>query len=281
MPNKRRCYYVYIFIISALLVLPLGVLRAQHFVDTTLQIELACGDGYAEKVSGEICDPGSELEGISPDIGTSTCPMYDDVFGNPFVSGVMDCQDDCLDFDSHLCYTCGNGHKEEVEDCDGSDFGGSSCTSFGFASGNLLCSPTCNISTANCEAMDSEGGVPGGGGSAGGASGNRTGFDPGSEEGTDTKVVVRGKAYPNSDVHILLDGVTIGIVNADSKADFYFETSDVSAGVASFGFWSEDINGLKSTLLTLTFRVTSGAVTTIAGVYIAPSIDTDKKSVGR
>ncbi|MCD4762270.1 hypothetical protein K8R32_04915, partial [bacterium] len=36
---------------------------------------------------------------------------------------------------------------------------------------------------------------------------------------------------------------------------------------------------LKSTLLTLTFRIISGAVTTITGVYIAPTIEVDKKSV--
>jgi hypothetical protein len=279
MPKVKRNHCVYILIILALLVIPKGTLRAQHFVDTTVEVELACGDGLAEAAGGEICDPGDPLLSIPPDVGTTTCSEYNDIFGNPFASGEMDCQIDCLDFDPHNCFTCGNGHKEEVESCDGSDFGASSCTSFGFASGNLICTPSCNISTANCEAMDSEGGVPGGGGSAGGSSGSNTGFNPGSEEGSDTKVVVRGKAYPNADVHILLDGVTIGIVNADSKADFYFETTDVSAGVASFGFWSEDVNGLKSTLLTLTFRVTSGAVTTIAGVYIAPSIDTDKKSV--
>lgn len=279
MPNVKCCFSIYVLIILVLFAVPQGALQAQHFVDTSVEVELSCGDGLAEAAGGEICDPGSYLENIAPDTGTTTCPMFDDIFGNPFASGEMDCQIDCLDFDPHKCFTCGNGHKEEIEGCDSFDFGGSTCTSFGFASGNLLCTPSCNISTANCEAMDSEGGVPGGGGSSGGASGSRTGFDPGSEIANDTKVVVRGKSYPNADVHILLDGVTVGIVNADSKADFYFEITDVSAGVASFGFWSEDVNGLKSTLLTLTFRVTSGAVTTIAGVYIAPSIDTDKQSV--
>jgi hypothetical protein len=82
-------------------------------------------------------------------------------------------------------------------------------------------------------------------------------------------------------VHILIDGTTVGIVTTDAKADFYFETADVTSGVASFGFWSEDEDGLKSTLLSLTFRVVSGAVTTISGVYIAPTIDIDKKSVVR
>lgn len=280
MLNLHRLGGVNILIIVSLLSWPFYSLQAQHFVDTSVEVELSCGDGLAEALGGEICDPGNELEGILPDVGTTTCDMYDDVFGNPFASGQMDCQDDCLDFDPHLCYTCGNSHKEEVEDCDGTDFGGDTCTSFGFAGGTLLCTPGCVISTANCEAMDSEGGVPGGGGSSGGASGGANrGFDPGSELSNETKVVVRGKSYPNSDVHILLDGVTTGIVTADSKADFYFETADVSPGVASFGFWSEDENGLKSTLLTLTFRVTSGAVTTLSGVYIAPTIDTDKQSV--
>lgn len=247
--------------------------QAVEYLPTSVEVTLSCGDGLTE--APEICDPGDPPL-ISNDVGTTTCADYDDIFGNPFLEGDLDCLIDCSDFDESDCHTCGNSYKETVEGCDGGDFGGQTCITFGFTGGNLVCSGACHISTANCTAPDQEGGVPGGGSGGGNPA---SGFLPGSGDELGTKVVMEGKSYANSDVHILLDGVVIGIVTSDAKADFYFETSEVTAGVASFGFWSEDKDGLKSTLLTLTFRIISGAVTTITGVYIAPTIEVDKKSV--
>jgi hypothetical protein len=244
---------------------------------TSVEVIVSCGDGLAEAGSGEICDPGDPPL-VLPDLGTSTCQDFPDLFGNPFVSGDLGCNDDCLSFATSSCYTCGNTYKENAEECDGSDFGGESCISFGYVGGSLICTETCRISTGNCESMDQPGGTPGSG-SGGGSSGGTSGFQPGSNTERETKVVIYGKSYPHSDVHILVDGKVIGIVKTDAKADFYFETDEITAGVASFSFWSEDSLGLKSTLLTLTFRVISGSVTTITGVYIAPTIDSNKDSV--
>ncbi|MEA3449767.1 MAG: dockerin type I domain-containing protein [Patescibacteria group bacterium] len=251
--------------------------QSGSLLPTSVEIIVSCGDGLAEAGAGEVCDPG-EPPLVPPDVGTSTCQDFRDIFGDFFASGDLGCQDDCLAFATTSCYTCGNTKKENAEECDSSDFGGQSCISFGYVGGSLVCMETCRISTANCESMDEPGGIPGGG-SSGGSSGGSTSFQPGSDTENETKVVVCGKSYPHSDVHILADGKVIGIVNSDAKADFYFETDEVTAGVASFSFWSEDSLGLKSTLLTLTFRVISGSVTTITGVYIAPTIDTDRDSV--
>ncbi len=244
---------------------------------TTLEIIVSCGDGLAEPLNGEVCDPGDPPD-VAADIGSTTCADYNDIFGHPFSSGNIGCLSDCSNFATSTCFTCGNSHKEELEDCDRSDFGGKTCLTYGYQSGSLVCTLNCLISTANCVAATSEGGSPGGG-SSGGSAGGTAGFSPGTQTERETKVVVRGKSYPHADVHILVDGKVIGIVTADGKADFYFETNEIPAGVASFSFWSEDSVGLKSTLLTLTFRVISNAVTTITGVYIAPTIDIDKKSV--
>ncbi len=252
---------------------------AQDFLPTQVEVLVACGDGLWEPLNGEACDPG-ESPIIEEDIGTSTCVEYDDINGDPFAGGNLNCLADCSDLDPTLCFTCGNDFKEEAEECDNNDFGGETCISFGFNGGSLFCTTNCQISTMNCEAMDWEGGLPdGGGGSHGGGGGGRAGFDPGSETPYETKVIAKGKAYPHSEIHILIDGQVIGIVEADAKADFYFETSDITPGVASFGFWTEDKDGLKSTLLTLTIRVISGAVTTVSGIYLSPSINIDKKSV--
>jgi hypothetical protein len=276
---RQPIFYI-ILIISGgffLFLSDIDTIQADEFVPTTVEVSLICGDGFADHAAGEVCDPG-EPPDIPPDTGTTTCADFNDIFGNPFASGDLTCESDCSDYSSSTCYTCGNGYKEEVEECDGSDFGGVTCISLGYQSGTLLCTLDCRISTINCEAMEEEGGTPGAGGHGGG-SGGVSGYKPGAEEEEETKVVMRGKSYPHADVHILVDGRVIGIVRTDAKANFYFETGDITPGVASFGFWSEDKDGLKSTLLTLTFRVISGAVTTISGIYISPTIDIDNKSV--
>lgn len=249
--------------------------EAVEFLPTSVEVTLSCGDGLAE--SPEICDPG-ETGIYPPDIGTSTCREFTDIFGNLFASGTLGCLSDCSGFATTSCYTCGNTFKEAVEECDGIDLGGLTCTSLGYVGGSLSCTAACRLNTTACESMASEGGTPGSG-SGGGSPGGTTGFTPGAQTERETKVVIYGKSYPNADVHILVDGKVIGIVQADAKADFYFETTEVTPGVVSFGFWSEDTAGLKSTLLSLTFRVVSRAVTTITGVYISPTINVDKKNV--
>lgn len=279
-PCLRQCLIVLLILIcgsTALVSYPHLSARAVEFLPTTVEVQLSCGDGFSEP-GLEVCDPGDPPI-IPKDIGSTTCQNFLDIFNDPFTQGDLDCLADCSGYDAtSTCYTCGNTNKEIQEECDSSDFDGQTCVSLGFESGSLFCTSDCKILTANCVAMEHEGGAPGGG-SSGGSSGGSTGYKPGSDTESVTKVVMQGKSYPHSDVHILVDGKVEGIVRTDAKADFYFETSDVTPGVGSFGFWSEDPDGLKSTLLTLTFRVISGAVTTISGVYIAPTIDLDKNSV--
>lgn len=273
--------YIILLIILALggpLLLSPEYAQADEFLPTTVEVKLECGDGFAEALQGEFCDPGDPEQSIPPDVGTSTCPDFNDIFGNPFASGDLTCNSDCTNYSTSTCYTCGNSYKEQAEECDSSDFGGTSCTTFGYIGGALVCSGQCLISLMNCIPMEEEAGTPGGG-AGGGSPGGTSGFSPGLEEEYETKVIIRGKSYPHADVHILIDSKVVGIVGTDAKADFYFETNDITPGVASFGFWSEDNDGLKSTLLTLTFRIISRAVTTITGVYIAPTIEVDKQSV--
>jgi hypothetical protein len=58
---------------------------------------------------------------------------------------------------------CGDGVIETGEQCDGSNLGGSSCSSLGFTSGSLSCSSACTFNTSQCT---SGGGGGGGGGGA-------------------------------------------------------------------------------------------------------------------
>lgn len=45
---------------------------------------------------------------------------------------------------------CGDGIQQMGEECDGSDFGGKTCATAGFASGTLSCTPTCTIDVSGC-----------------------------------------------------------------------------------------------------------------------------------
>ena len=94
-----------------------------------------------------------------------------------------------------------------------------------------------------------------------------------------TVVVIRGRAYPSANVNILKDGTTIGLVKADTNANFYFSTSNISPGIATFGFWAEDSLGLKSIALTTTLTITPNAATTIAGEFLPPTISIDKRQL--
>ena len=283
MPSCLRKLFIFIIIFliggSSFDLFYLKSAYAAEFLPTSVEVLVSCGNGIIDISNDEICDPG-EPPGLPSDLDTTTCADFLDVFENPFSQGYLECLADCSDFDSSVCFTCGNTHKEEIEDCDTNDFGDQSCLTLGFVSGALICTVDCTISVSNCVASDSDGGSTSGGGtSRGGASGDMYGYNPGSEDQDETKVVMKGKSYPNVDVHILVDGVVVGIVRTDAKADFYFETNEVTPGVASFGFWSEDKSSLKSTLLTITFRVVSSAVSTISGIYISPTINMDKNSI--
>jgi hypothetical protein len=45
---------------------------------------------------------------------------------------------------------CGDGVIEGLETCEGSDFGGATCASFGFTDGDLTCNAYCRTATNNC-----------------------------------------------------------------------------------------------------------------------------------
>jgi cysteine-rich repeat protein len=96
---------------------------------------------------------------------------------------------------------------------------------------------------------------------------------------TPTKVLIDGKAYPNAFVHILQDGKQVGIVPANQKGDFHYETSGITPGPVIFGFWAEDSKKTRSITLTTTFQVVQNAVTTVSGILLPPTINSDKKTI--
>jgi hypothetical protein len=256
-------------------------------LETSVKILLICGDGSIDPLY-ELCDPGNPAKGIPPATGTTTCQSFIDRYtGLPFASGRLTCASDCQSYSTSTCYTCGDNHKQPPEECDGTDFGGATdCTSYGYTTGSIRCTPDCRIDLSDCSVVGTQTPQPGQtattGGGGGGNNGGTTGFSPGTKLAPEqTLVVINGIGYPNREVRVLVDGDVIGIVQADSKGDFHFESGDTTPGISSFSLWTDDESGLKSTLLTLTFRVSSLSVTTIENVYLSPTIDVDKNQVNK
>ncbi len=119
----------------------------------------------------------------------------------------------------------------------------------------------------------------GGGGSAKGGGGGSSGGSN-TEELGDTQVSITGHAYPNTTVNILEDGDVIGTVRANAQAEFSF-SGNAEPGAITFGFWANDSRGVRSTTFNTTFDVTQGAVTTISGILLPPTISAAKTTVSK
>jgi cysteine-rich repeat protein len=199
-----------------------------------------CGDGISGGGGAEVCDDGFGFN----------------VGGYGSSTSQRKCNADCLSFGPY----CGDGilQVRYTEACDDGNN----------ASGDL-CSAQCVAEIpAAPPPFPTVGTVPAGGGPTGVISGDLV-----------TKVVLRGKAFPNSDVNLLLDGQSLGKVRADANADFFFTSSAITPGTATFGFWATDSTGVKSITTTVIFDVVQSAVTTVANVFIPPTVRVSKTQV--
>jgi hypothetical protein len=96
-----------------------------------------------------------------------------------------------------------------------------------------------------------------------------------------TSVIFTGRAYPKSTVTLLKDAQVAATTIADANANFSISLSGLSAGNYIFSVYSEDGKGIRSSLLTFPISVTSGATTTVSGIFTAPTIAVDKSEVKR
>ncbi len=160
---------------------------------------------------------------------------------------------------------CGNNQKDGSEQCDGSDLAGETCVTRGYSGGTLSCKTDCTFNVSGCT---TDAPPPSGGGGGGG------GFYVPSE--TETRVVLKGKAYPGAEITILKDGqVATGII-ADSQANFKTTFTTLTAGIYTFGVWAEDKQGRKSITFSFTINVSKNMTTTISGIFIPPTIELEK-----
>lgn len=108
----------------------------------------------------------------------------------------------------------------------------------------------------------------GGGGGGGGVS-------------VSTGVTISGRAYPLSQVIILKDGQRAASTISGPDAIFSVSLTDLSAGSYNFSVFTEDKNGTKSAPFVFPIFLTSGAITNVSGIFIAPTIGVDKSVVKR
>lgn len=111
----------------------------------------------------------------------------------------------------------------------------------------------------------------GGGGSNGGGSGG-TAISA-------TGINLSGFGYSLSRVTVLKDGQIAVATIAGPDAKFSISLANLSAGAYLFAVYGEDNDGRRSSLFTFPVYLTTGAMTNISGILLAPTIDVDKREV--
>jgi hypothetical protein len=143
----------------------------------TYQITAKIGNNFAG--SGSVINGNYEID-ISPCygingvvnfyIGSTQTNEYGSYAGSADY-GVTEHKDLTVNSKPTSNTNCGDGIKTSNEVCDTNDFGGLSCSNYGFSSGSLRCSGTCDfIYTDGCSSpsSSSNSGSSGGGGGGGG-----------------------------------------------------------------------------------------------------------------
>ncbi len=116
--------------------------------------------------------------------------------------------------------------------------------------------------------------VSGGGGGGGGGGGVplTTGSD---------SAVFKGLAYPGSIVTLLKNGVIAAETPASPNGTFEITLRNLNPGTYSFGILAEDSERRKSTLDLYTVFIATGVSTVVEGIFIPPTITTDKVETRR
>lgn len=243
--RKDAMRKVVLFVLLFLVSLPIRSFAAT--VTTTITISI-CGDAIINP--GEVCDDGALFN--------------DGAYGS--TTALKHCNATCSGFGPY----CGDSVLQALylEQCDdGNNVSGDLCS-------NLCQQEAPPISTSTPPAPPPPPPPTPAGGSGGGGV-----FDGTVPVHAQTKVILEGKAYPNTSVNVLKDGLVVGVVQTDSNADFSYETTNITPGPTTFGFWGVDSRGTRSITFTTTFQVTQNAVTTVSNVFLPPTLDLKTKKV--
>lgn len=230
---NRRAALLCLALLCAWLYQPAAESVRADTVQTSIIISI-CGNGIIDP--GELCD-----DGLASNTGAYASS-----------TGQRVCSPDCMSYGPY----CGDGILQVrfTEQCDDGNTNGSG----GLCSAQCLSLPAVPPSTPSTVV----GGTP---------------FVPGATPGTipaitQTQVILRGKAYPNSEVSILLDGKALGTAHADSNADFLFNSTSISPGTETFSFLAKDSGGVSSLTMSVVFDVVQSAVTTVNNIFLPPTL---------
>ncbi len=122
------------------------------------------------------------------------------------------------------------------------------------------------------ESSSSNPGSTGNPGSSGGGGGGGTTI-------AQTGATFSGRAYPMSSVRLLKDGQIIVTTVAGPDAHFSITAININTGSHIFMIVGVDDNGLNSQSQSFPINVSSGVTTQISGIFLAPTLATDKSEV--
>lgn len=137
------------------------------------------------------------------------------------------------------------------------------------------------IVPSSSSSSGSSGGSSGGGGGGGGGGGSGGGTGAVDLSTGSDSAVFKGLAYPGSIVTLLKNGVIAAEVPASPSGVFEITLRNIRSGAYTFGILAEDSKRLKSKLDLYTVYVASGVSTQVEGVFIPPTITSDKSEVKR
>ena len=109
--------------------------------------------------SVSVCDTGDYIEKFTAvDCGGNIKSEYEEITlpepelaAEQCVGGDGCCPSGCTEDNDNDCIgECGNNVAEGSEECDGPDFGGKDCKSFGYAPGALTCTAGCLLDASGC-----------------------------------------------------------------------------------------------------------------------------------
>lgn len=166
---------------------------------------------------------------------------------------------------------CGNDIREANEKCDRTDLAGKTCQDFGYSGGTLKCGIACDeFDLSSCYNS---------GGGGGGGSYTPPASQPEEETAPETRINFSGQSYPLTTVSILKDGQLADSVVTDLNGQFNIYLDDLASGDYFFALFGEDNQGRRSSLFTKSIFVTEEKTTEVSGIFIAPTIEVNKKEV--
>jgi hypothetical protein len=156
---------------------------------------------------------------------------------------------------------CGDGVIQGGEQCDGTNFGGTSCSSLGLGNGVVQCSSVCTVITNACVPT-----VPQTGG------GTRIERDPIVPVITKTNVIVSGQAAPGAVVSVMRDAQPYGMAMAKADGTFQITIAGFIAGTYLLQVRAE--LGTIHHVMTDTFvvQVNKDSTTKVSDVLVPPIV---------